>query len=78
MTRDGEDESVGNEEAAQAETRLVLDEQETVLEMGEAEAVLADEPVDLAEPGTEEQAGGTRRLPDTRVLDEADKASTKL
>ena len=75
MTRDGEDESVGNEEAAQAETRLVLDEQETVLEMGEAEAVLADEPVDLAEPGTEEQAGGTRRLPDTRVLDEADKTA---
>ena len=132
MTRDGEDESVGDEEAAQAETRLVLDEQETVLEMGEAETVLADEPVDLVESGTEyleeddrtqwvergsepapsgadaatdtgapapgvsekaakdtrvldpsasgdadseEQAGGTRRLPDTRVLDEADKTA---
>ena len=75
MTRDGEDESVGDEEPGQAETRLVLDEQETVLEMGEAETVLVDEPLDLVESGTEEQAEGTRRLPDTRVLDEADKTA---
>ena len=75
MTREGEDESTGDEEAAQAETRLVLDEQETVLEVGEAETVLADEPLDLVESGTEEQAEGTRRLPDTRVLDEADKTA---
>ena len=75
MTRDGEDESVGDEEAAQAETRLVLDEQETVLEMGEAERVLADEPADLVESGTEEQSEGTRRVPEMRVLDEADKTA---
>ena len=130
MARDGEDESVSDEEAALAETRLVLEEQETVLatgeaetvlETGEAETVLAEEPVGAPDSDTDDleeddrtqlvdrgdvpipsdangaaasekdtrvldpsvgvaasaaaAAGGTRRLPDTRVLDEPDKTA---